>query len=465
MNNEYGKRNPSDNISDRNLGITEDFEGIRRPSADINANGRTMPMSVRSGPAQNMTAKPYASDNVRRPQRSVTPQGGNGANIGTAGSDANSTAASRTARRQASPQANGTAGGQTIRRPLSSQSANSASGQPSRRNVTSQPGVSVPQQRRAVSGQKHEGASERRTAQKRPLSSAHSQGAFGTRDIDRESLRRAKKSRDVRESRENYNEPEDDGGSSAVMSLIKAILYIVVVVAVAGLLSYYIIVFANDMYAFVKNAEEVEVTIPEYATVEEIADILGEAGVVKYPDLLVIYAKIKDIDKTYEFIAGDYTVNGMMNYDELFYAFVKQKSYEVVRITIPEGYTVDEMIALFTENGIGTREKFIDVINNYPFEYDFVKALDEVDKEGRIYRLEGYLYPDTYEFYKGSSEVTVIAKLLNRFDVIFSDDFYKKAEELGYTVDEIMTLASMIEKEARYSQDYETVSSVFHNDL
>ena len=258
---------------------------------------------------------------------------------------------------------------------------------------------------------------------------------------------------------------EEPPSNGAVMSLIKALVYIILVVAVSGLLSYYVVVFANDMYAFVKNPEEVEVTIPEYATVEEIADILGDAGVVEYPDLLVLYAKLKKIDKTYEFVAGTYTVNGMMNYDELFYAFVPHKSYEVVRITIPEGYTIEEMITLFTENGIGTREGFIDVINNYPFDFEFVKALDENPNPDRIYRLEGYLYPDTYEFYKSSSEATVIYKLLKRFDKIFSSDFYARAEELGYTVDQVLTLASMIEKEARYAKDYETVSSVFHNRL
>ena len=263
------------------------------------------------------------------------------------------------------------------------------------------------------------------------------QNSSDTRSIDRKNIKMAQKSREakLRYERDDEEEEEEGGGSGAVMSLIKAILYIVVVVAVSALISYYVIVFANDMYAFVKNSEEVEVSIPEYATVEEIADILGDAGVVKYPDLLVIYAKLKKIDKTYEFVAGDYTVNGMMNYDELFYAFVPHKSYEIVRITIPEGYTVDEIINLFTENGIGTREGFIEAINNYDFDFDFVRALDEADLTGRTYRLEGYLYPDTYEFYKSSSEVTVIYKMLNRFDVIFSEDFYEKAAEHGYSVD------------------------------
>lgn len=305
-----------------------------------------------------------------------------------------------------------------------------------------------PMPRRAVTSRAPAGAAPQKAR------TAPQNGAEHTRTIDR-----------VDTSKEKNSRGSDGSSGSTMSSVVKAILYIVIVVAVAGLLSYYIIMFGNDMYAFVKSDEEVEVTIPEYATVEEIAEILGDAGVVKYPSLLVLYAKMKKIDKTYEFVAGDYTVNGMMNYDELFYEFVKHKSYETVRITIPEGYTVDEIINLMTENGIGTREGFIDVINNYDFDFDFVKALDASDLTGRTYRLEGYLYPDTYEFYKSSSEATVIYKLLSRFDMIFSDDFYELSAKLGFSVDETIILASMIEKEARYSADYEQVSSVFHNRL
>ncbi len=394
----------------------EDVEGIRRPAAS--ANGQSIQNTAAS--SQNAVRKPRNIKMIARPQS--------------------------TAQSSAVQQPRGTA----AVNPRARQQA-----------------ASIPQPRRAMAQQ--ESAKARSGEMQNSPSTQRRQNfsaADNTKSVDREMIRRKKAAEEAKKRRSTEEAPEEESsGGSTVMSLIKAILYIVIVVAVSGLLSYYIIVFVNDMYAFVKSDEEVEVSIPEYATVEEIADILSDAGVVKYPDLLVLYAKLKKIDKTYEFVEGDYTVNGMMNYDELFYAFVPHKSYEVVRITIPEGYTVDEIINLFTENGIGKRSKFIDVINNYDFDFDFVRALDEADLSGRTYRLEGYLYPDTYEFYKSSSEVTVIYKLLNRFNVIFSSDFYAKAEQLGYTVDEIMTLASMIEKEARYSADYELVSSVFHNRL
>ncbi|MBQ4327449.1 MAG: endolytic transglycosylase MltG [Clostridia bacterium] len=289
-------------------------------------------------------------------------------------------------------------------------------------------------------------------------------------EIERQQALLLKQAR--QKSAERYDSEDDDDeeeyGSSvsnAVKSIIKAVLYIVLVAAVAGILSYYVIEFGNDMYAFVKSDEQVEIEIPEYATVEEISTILGDSGVIKYPNLMIIYSKLKNIDETYNFKAGTYTVNGMMNYDELLLEFVDKPSTETVRITIPEGYTVDEMITLFTENGIGTREGFIDVINNYDFDYDFVRAIDMSKHPGRIYRLEGYLYPDTYDFYVSSKESVVINKMLRRFDQIFSDSLEARAQEMGMTIDEVMNLASLIEKEGRYSADYEMISSVFHNRL
>lgn len=395
---------------------------IRRPRAQSSA---TPPQATgRSGmPSAGSVRRPASADGVRRP-------------AGSAGAAHEGSAP----RRQASPQ-----------RPASAQNSTSAA-PAAPRAPQRRPAEAGPVARRSV-------ARAQTPPEKKPTRSSaihHVPAAAKGRAAEPQR-------KPAPAPQKQHSEEPPIGG--AVMSLIKAIIYIILVVAVSGLISYYAIVFANDMYAFVKDSEEVEVTIPEYATVEEIADILGDAGVVEYPDLLVLYAKLKKIDKNYEFVAGTYTVNGMMNYDELFYAFVPHKSYEVVRITIPEGFTIEEMITLFTENGIGTREGFIDAINNYPFDFDFVKALDENPNPDRIYRLEGYLYPDTYEFYKSSSEATVIYKLLKRFNTIFSSDFYEKAEQLGYSVDQVLTLASMIEKEARYAKDYETVSSVFHNRL
>lgn len=158
----------------------------------------------------------------------------------------------------------------------------------------------------------------------------------------------------------------------------------------------------------------------------------------------------------------------MMNYDELLMTFKEKIVREIVRLTIPEGYTVDEIIDLFLENGIGgTREDWIAAVNDLELysNFAFVQALIGNTSSDRTYALEGYLFPDTYDFYTDAKASQIIYKLLNRFNNIFKDEFYTRSAELGYTVDEIITLASMIEKETRLYNEFELVSSVFHNRL
>ena len=259
-----------------------------------------------------------------------------------------------------------------------------------------------------------------------------------------------------------------DTASSTIMSAVKAVIYIVFVIAISVPLSIFVINTANDVFAFVKEEKIVEVTIPEYTTIEDLADILGEAGVIKYPWAFKLWSNVKEkknIEAGYypEFVAGTYEVNTNQNYDYLRATFKKSTKRETVDIMIPEGYTVDEIIDLLVANGISTREELVDVINNYPFEYRFIDELTV--SSDRTYRLEGYLFPDTYQFYKNSSAATAIDKFLQNFNKKFAEEYYDRCSDLGLTVDEAITLASMIEKEARYASDLGNVSSVFHNRL
>ena len=256
---------------------------------------------------------------------------------------------------------------------------------------------------------------------------------------------------------------ESEGGNTLI-SILKAITYIVAVLVVSVFLSLFIILVGNDIYAFVKDSSQIEVTVPEYATLNEISDILAEKNIIKYPTIFKFYARFKKDDGV--FLAGDYTLSPMMNYDELLSAFKPKKPTGTSRITIPEGYTTDEIIDLLVSRGIGTRERYIEVINTYEFDYWF---LDELEAngipEGRYYRLDGYLFPDTYEFYNASTEEVVINKLLKRFNQVFIDSYAQKAKELGYTVDQMLILASMIEKEAASQTEFFDISSVFNNRL
>lgn len=255
-------------------------------------------------------------------------------------------------------------------------------------------------------------------------------------------------------------------GSSLVTGMMRTVIYIVVVAVIASVISIFVVNVANDVYAFVKSDEIIDVTIPEGATPEVIADILYENGVIRYKAIFKFYGEHKHYDEV-TFVPGDYTVTPMMNYKELYSEFREKPVSGTSRITIPEGYTVDEIIDLMLSYGIGgTKEDYVDAINNYDYDYWFV---DELEANGmsndRFYRLEGYLFPDTYEFYNASSAVTVVDRLLQRFNQVYLNGYKERAEELNLTTDQVVTLASMIEKEAGMSTDYRNVSSVFHNRL
>ena len=269
---------------------------------------------------------------------------------------------------------------------------------------------------------------------------------------------------------------DDDGSPSALGGVFKALIYMTAVILVSVVLAYVIIQVANDVFAFVKSDEAVEVVIPEDATFGDVANILGESGVIEYPILFKLYATVSgesevDEDGNSVFIPGTYEVSPMKNYMQLLAYFQAQKGpREVVWVTFPEGSTIEDMITVLVDDyGIASREEFESAINDYDYGLDFLEGIDEL--EGRYYRLEGYLFPDTYQFYSDSTAETVIYKMLVNFEdkleyLSYRDKTYKdRLEELGMTLDEVVTLASIIEEEVKYPIDYDQVSSVFHNRL
>ena len=252
--------------------------------------------------------------------------------------------------------------------------------------------------------------------------------------------------------------------------VLKAVIYLAIVLIISAFLSYYVISIGNDVFAFVKTGKEVTIDVPEGMTRKEISFLLEKNGIIEYDwafDLFLIY---KDCDES-TFLPGEHTFNSRMNYSQIISELteVKRELIEVT-VTIPEGYTVDQIIDLFVGMGIGTREKFVEAINEYPYRHEFVKQLEQIGySENRRYRLEGYLYPDTYNFYKDSPEYLIINKLLNNFNnkfwIYYESVFAEDIEKAGLTFDDIVTLASMIQSEAKLEIDFEYISYVFRNRL
>jgi len=218
----------------------------------------------------------------------------------------------------------------------------------------------------------------------------------------------------------------------------------------------------------------VDVNVPENATSKQIAELLNEKGVIDYPFAFSLYADFKMSRKTdpeqKKYLSGDFTLYTGISYDDIITAISpKKKAREIVKIKFPEGSTIDDILDLLEANGIqNDREDYIRVINEgyADFDYEFIKQLKEQGlPEGRVYALEGYMFPDTYDFYTDSSPETVIDKFLANFDKKFDDSFYIEAKSLGLTVDELIMVASLIEAETANAEDKGNISSVFHNRL
>ena len=274
--------------------------------------------------------------------------------------------------------------------------------------------------------------------------------------------------------------------NSAPFAFVFTAAYLILVVAAAILISALGLSVAKEAFALEKNGVDVTVTITgDYLTIDDVAKQLKAQHVIEHPFFFKLYAKVRHKANA-EFVAGTATVTPEMGYDAMLSLFIPQPEPRgEIAVAVPEGYTVDDIIDLFVSKGIGTREAFEYVINEYPFSSDDYWFLEGVEmKPGRIYRLEGYLYPDTYFFYDSypdkegdipgtAGAKAVVVKMLNEFNKNFKKrhrDKYVKYLEENYpgmeplTLDEIITLASVLEKEG-LAAERSTISAVFYNRL
>ena len=219
---------------------------------------------------------------------------------------------------------------------------------------------------------------------------------------------------------------------------------------------------ATDLLGFGNSEEEVNVTVPENFTVDEIADLLHQNGLIKYPFLFKFYAKLSDVEEKQKISPGAYTLNTSYDYRALVYGMSAKSGIRVeTEVMFPEGYTMLQMFTLLESAGVCPANELWDAATNYNFNYSFL------DKEtlGDKYRLEGYLFPDKYILYVGSTPQQAISKLLDNFDKKFTKAYRDRAEELGYSFREIITIASMIEREAGVDEDRDKIASVIYNRL
>ncbi|WP_295751598.1 endolytic transglycosylase MltG [uncultured Oscillibacter sp.] len=206
--------------------------------------------------------------------------------------------------------------------------------------------------------------------------------------------------------------------------------------------------------------EEMEVEVTAEDTVDTVADKLKNAGLIEYTWFFKLYANVTGAEE--KIGMGTHTLNTDMDYHALVLGMrsaAGNMSKDTVQVTIPEGYTVARTIALLAKNGVNTEAALLEAAQTADFEYDFI------DNESEdISRLEGYLFPDTYEFYVGEKPANALNRLIKNFNSKLDDELLAAAEARGYSLREIITIASLIERETD-GTDQARIASVIYNRL
>lgn len=249
---------------------------------------------------------------------------------------------------------------------------------------------------------------------------------------------------------------------------LRAVIWVAVIVIVAGILSVSALMAFTDFAGISFSGEkEYNITIPEGSSTEQIADILKEAGAIRHPLFFRLYSKIKGEDGKYQY--GYYTVRSSSGYEGIISILqTVGAAAEEVEITVPEGSSVNAIAKLFEEKGMCTASEFKAAMSD-KYSYDFI---DEIPKESVYHLLEGYLYAETYRFAyvkddgEGNAHRAIDKMLSTLNERVFTDENIKATEKLGYSMHEILTMASIVQLESGGSPDnMAKVAQVFYNRL
>lgn len=246
----------------------------------------------------------------------------------------------------------------------------------------------------------------------------------------------------------------------------KAWVLIAVCIAAAALISTYAISCMNDILAIGRDSETVvTVNIPAQTDTKGAIDILKENKLIKHKYFCRICAKALEY-RDDNYLTGIYYLTESMGLENMLSSFKKPTvTGETVTLTFPEGYTVNQIAEKLEKYEVCSQTAFFATVRDVDFstEYSFIAQIDNKDKRYQV--LEGYLYPDTYEFYIGENASSVIRKFLDNFKNKWTDEYQAQADKIGMSIDDVITLASIIEKEAYGADQMPLVSSVFHNRL
>lgn len=268
---------------------------------------------------------------------------------------------------------------------------------------------------------------------------------------------------------EYYNEEDNEENpkkrkkkTSALGMFFRIILAFIVVgiiafCAIAGVYAY------GDISGISGNGISVKVSVPPDTYVSDVGEILKEKGIIKYPQIFKLYIKYihkKDVDLHY----GNFNLNSSMGYSQLIKTLENPAQSESgIRLTVREGETITDIANRLEESHICKASEFLDVVKNGKFEYSFLSEIENPDE--RPFKLEGYLFPDTYNFKQDTKPEEIVKRMLSNFESKFTEEMKYAIKISPFSLDEIMRLASIIQAEAPTKPDMMKVSSVYRNRL
>lgn len=240
-------------------------------------------------------------------------------------------------------------------------------------------------------------------------------------------------------------------------------VWISMILLVSIALTRYLMVGVDDLLAVSRASGSAQVELEENCSVGDVADVLKEQGVINNSFFFTMYCLVTGADDG--FGQGSFTLDTNLDYEAIInYLQTTGNRQDVVTITFPEGLSLLETAQKLEENEVCTVEEVLEAANSGEYDnYDFINAID--NEEDRYYKLEGYLFPDTYDFYKGEDPKIALGKMINNCQNRFSKETRDEIQEQGYTIDQVLTLASIVQAEATDEKDMRMVAGILINRL
>lgn len=245
--------------------------------------------------------------------------------------------------------------------------------------------------------------------------------------------------------------------------LIFGLLLSAVIISVSILAAVFILKWAKELLGIDKSEREVVLDIPMNSSTVDIAEILYDEGIITDVNLFRLFSKFKGADGTY--IAGSHILSPKMNYNQIIEVLQEEieEQRETADIVFPEGITLYEAAQKLEEKNVCNAAEFIEVFNSSKFGFDFEEKVKVSSM--KFYKMEGYFFPDTYQFYVEEDPRIVAKKIYRNFEARITPDLYGRMKDLDMELEEVLTLASIVQAEAANTRDMKKVASVFYNRL